>query len=87
MIPTLVGDICIFRINLLVANLTGVGDVKMFPMSAFNVVLHSVKLCALLCTQETGVAYAPKVPGTATATRVDAMVKVVGGVPWIGVGE
>ena len=56
MVPTLVGDICIFRINLLVANLTGVGDVKMFPMSAFNVVLHSVKLCALFSTQETGVA-------------------------------
>ena len=62
MIPTLVGDICIFRINLLVANLTGVGDVKMFPMSAFNVVLHSVKLCALLSTQEASV------PGTSVQT-------------------
>ena len=55
MISALVGYICILGINLLVTYLTGVGDVKMFPMSAFNVVLHSVKLCALFSTQETGV--------------------------------
>ena len=55
MISALVGDICILRINLLVANLTGVGDIEMFSVSGLDVVLHGVQLRALFSTQQAGV--------------------------------
>ena len=62
MISTLVSDISILGVDLLVTYFTGVGDIEMFAMSRFNVILHSVKLRALLSTQEASV------PGTSVQT-------------------
>ena len=55
MISRLVGYICIFGINLLVAYLTGIRDVKMFAVSRLDVVLNGMKLRAFLSTQEAGI--------------------------------
>ena len=58
MISTLVGNISILGIDLLVTYFTGVGDIEVLAMRRFNVILHSMKLRALLSTQEASV------PGT-----------------------
>ena len=62
MISTLVSDISILGVDLLVTYFTGVGDIEVLAMSRFNVILHSVKLRALLSTQEASV------PGTSVQT-------------------
>ena len=55
MIATLVGYISILGVDLLVTYFTGVGDIEVLAMGRFNVILHSMKLCALLSTQEASV--------------------------------
>ena len=55
MISTLVGDIGILGVDLLVTYFTGVGDIEMLAMSRLNVILHGMKLRALLSTQEASV--------------------------------
>ena len=55
MISTLVSDISILGVDLLVTYFTGVGDIEMLAMRRFNVILHSMKLRALLSTQEASV--------------------------------
>ena len=55
MISTLVSDISILGVDLLVTYFTGVGDIEVLAMRRFNVILHSMKLRALLSTQEASV--------------------------------
>ena len=62
MISTLVGNISILGVDLLVTYFTGVGDIEVLAMSRLNVILHGVKLRALLSTQEASV------PGTSVQT-------------------
>ena len=62
MISTLVSDISILGVDLLVTYFTGVGDIEMLAMSRLNVILHGMKLSALLSTQEASV------PGTGVQT-------------------
>ena len=62
MISTLVSDISILGVDLLVTYFTGVGDIKMLAMSRLNVILHGMKLRALLSTQEASI------PGTSVQT-------------------
>lgn len=42
MISTFMSDISIFGVDGLVANFTGVGDIKVLPMGTLNVVLYSM---------------------------------------------
>ena len=62
MISTLVSDISILGVDLLVTYFTGVGDIEMLAMSRLNVILHGMKLRALLSTQEASI------PGTSVQT-------------------
>ena len=62
MISTLVGDISILGVDLLVTYFTSVGDIEVLAVSRFNVILHGMKLRALLSTQEASV------PGTSVQT-------------------
>ena len=62
MISTLVSNISILGVDLLVTYFTGVGDIEVLAMRRFNVILHSMKLRALLSTQEASV------PGTSVQT-------------------
>ena len=55
MISTLVGYISILGVDLLVTYFTGVGDIEVLAVSRFNVILHGMKLRALLSTQEASV--------------------------------
>ena len=55
MISTFMSDVSIFGVDGLVANFAGVGDIKVLPMDTLNVVLHSMRLAALLPTLQTSV--------------------------------
>lgn len=58
MIPALMGKISVLSAKFLLAELTLVGHVEMFAVSAFNVVLHCVGLHAKLPADQTNISRA-----------------------------